>query len=59
MVSGGVLNQNRQPVIEATLSPWLAIDLPSRENDGKREIKFGILISGKFDENKIIEHRIR
>jgi len=58
MVSGGVLNKNRQPVIEATLSPWLAVDLPSRENDGKREIKFGILIGGKFDENKIIEHII-
>jgi len=59
MVSGGVLNKNRQPVIEATLSPWLAVDLPSRENGGKREIKFGILISGKFDENKIVEHIIQ
>jgi hypothetical protein len=56
LVSGGVLNKNRQPVIEATLSPWLAIDLPSRENGGQREIKFGILIGGKFDENKIIEY---
>jgi hypothetical protein len=56
MVSGGVLNKNRQPVIEATLSPWLAVDLPSKENDGKFELKFGILIGGKFDENKLIEH---
>ena len=59
LVSGGVLDNNRRPILEATLSPWTAVDLPSRENGGKFEIKIGVLIGGKFDENRLIEHFFR
>lgn len=59
LVSGGVLDNNRRPILEATLSPWTAVDLPSKENGGRFEIKIGILIGGKFDENKLIEHFFR
>ncbi|MGH9660791.1 MAG: hypothetical protein ACRD96_19745, partial [Bryobacteraceae bacterium] len=55
MVSAGWVDNDSRPIIQATLSPWLAVDLPSRENDGKKEIKIGFMLGGRFEENKIVE----
>jgi hypothetical protein len=55
MVSAGWVDKDSRPIIQATLSPWLAVDLPSRENDGRKEIKVGFLLGGRFEENKIVE----
>jgi len=55
LVSAGWVDDDGRPIIQATLSPWLAVDLPSRENDGKKEIKIGLMVGGRFEENKIVE----
>lgn len=52
MGAAGVAGKDGRPIIEATSSPWLTVDLPSRENDGRMEIKIGYMISGRFDETK-------
>lgn len=58
LVSGGVLDAEKRPIFQATLSPWTAVDLPSKENGGRIELKIGLMIGGKFDETAIV-NRLR
>lgn len=37
-----------RPIFEATLGPWLAVDLPSRDHPGRTEVKVGITVVGNF-----------
>jgi hypothetical protein len=54
MVSAGWVDSDNIPIIQATAAPWLTIDLPSKENGGQWEMKLGYMVSGRFDENRII-----
>lgn len=40
--------RNNKPLVEATLGPWLAVDLPSRENGGRGGITIGLVVTGNF-----------
>ena len=44
----GYRDKNQHPVVQGTIAPWLAVDLPSRENDGKTDVKIGVMIQGTF-----------
>ena len=54
----GVVDEKGGTVIQATIAPWFVIDLPSKDNGGHWEAKVGYMISGRFDENAIV-NRIR
>ncbi|MEQ1760035.1 MAG: hypothetical protein ABL986_17095 [Vicinamibacterales bacterium] len=43
-----VLNRRNRPIFQATLSPWLAVDLPSREGPDKTAVKVGLALTGVF-----------
>ncbi|WP_146170156.1 hypothetical protein [Bosea sp. 124] len=46
--SAVVLDRRRRPIIQATLGPWFAVDLPSRDANDRTAVKVGIQISGTF-----------
>lgn len=48
LVSMGINDNNHNPILSATIAPWLAVDLPSRENENKGSISFGLGVSGTF-----------
>lgn len=48
LVSMGVTGANDRPIIKATLSPWLAVDLPSKLNGNKWSMTVGMALSGTF-----------
>ncbi|HEX2889777.1 hypothetical protein [Vineibacter terrae] len=41
------LGRNNRPIFQATLHPWLAVDLPSRDND-RTAVKIGLMVTGNF-----------
>lgn len=48
MVTVTYVRKNR-PIFQATLSPWLGVDLPSRDNElGRTAVKIGIAITGSW-----------
>jgi hypothetical protein len=47
--SVGYRDKNQRPIFQATLAPWVAVDLPSRTNRDKTDIKVGLLFKGTFD----------
>jgi len=55
MASAGWVDDDDRPIIQATAAPWLAVDLPSQETGGKTVIKIGVMIGGRFEENKIVD----
>jgi hypothetical protein len=43
------VNRRNRPIFQATLSPWIGVDLPSRENDlGRTAVKVGLAITGSW-----------
>jgi hypothetical protein len=48
LLSFGYVGRDKQPLFQATLSPWLAVDLPSRETGDRTAVKVGIALSGSF-----------
>jgi hypothetical protein len=42
------VNRQKRPIFEATLGPWLAIDLPSKDMPGRTDIKVGLMVVGTF-----------
>jgi hypothetical protein len=48
-VSVGYRDKRERPIVQATLAPWVAVDLPSKENGGRAEVKAGLLFKGNFD----------
>ena len=48
LLSVGYVNSRNRPIFQATLSPWLAVDLPSRETGDRTAVKVGIAITGSF-----------
>jgi hypothetical protein len=42
------VNRHHRPIFEATLGPWLAVDLPSRDHPGRTEVKIGVMAVAKF-----------
>jgi hypothetical protein len=48
LVSAGYVDKYKRPIIQATLSPWLVIDLPSQDNGGRWELKIGYVLRGRF-----------
>jgi hypothetical protein len=49
LLSAGYVNARNRPIFQATLSPWLAVDLPSRETGRETNVKVGLAITGSFD----------
>ena len=49
VASFGYRDKHQRPIVEATLAPWVAVDLPSRTNRGKTDLKIGLLLQGRFD----------
>ncbi len=47
--SVGYRDKDQRPIIQATLAPWVAVDLPSRTNPGKTDLKIGLLLKGTFN----------
>lgn len=45
------VNKHNRPIFQATLGPWLGVDLPSRDND-RTAIKIGLAITGSFGSTK-------
>ena len=43
-----ILDKRNRPVFQATLSPWLAVDLPSKDGPDRTAIKVGLAITGVF-----------
>lgn len=43
-----LLDRKRRPVLQATIGPWFAVDLPSRDANDRTAVKVGIQISGTF-----------
>ncbi len=41
------VDKHNRPLFQATLHPWLAVDLPSRDND-RTAVKVGLMITGNF-----------
>ena len=48
LASMAVLDKRNRPVFQATLSPWLAVDLPSKDGPDRTAIKVGLAITGVF-----------
>lgn len=46
LVSMGITDSQNRPIVSATLAPWLAIDLPSRENNNRASWTLGMGLSG-------------
>jgi hypothetical protein len=46
--SFGYRDKNDRSVLQGTVAPWLAVDLPSRQNEGKTEVKVGVMVQGRF-----------
>lgn len=42
------VNRQNRPIFAATLGPWLAIDLPSKDGPARTGIKIGLMIVGNF-----------
>ena len=49
VASVGYRDKVQRPIVQATLVPWVAVDLPSRTNLGKTDVKIGLLLQGTFD----------
>ncbi len=49
VASVGYRDKDQRPIFQATLAPWVAVDLPSRTNRGKTDIKIGLMFQGTFD----------
>jgi hypothetical protein len=48
MVSAGVVDKEKRPIIQATLAPWVVVDLPSQKNGSRMEVKIGYALTGRF-----------
>lgn len=48
LASMAILDKRNHPVFQATLSPWLAVDLPSKGGLDRTAIKIGLAITGVF-----------
>ena len=48
LVSATVLGRGNRPVVQATLGPWFAVDLPSHDNPDRTTFKGGVQIVGTF-----------
>ena len=42
------LDRHRRPIFQATLSPWLAVDLPAKDENDRTAVKVGVMVTGKF-----------
>lgn len=42
------VDRKNQPIFQATLSPWLGVDLPSKDGLDRTAVKVGLTISGSF-----------
>lgn len=48
LLSATVLDKRNHPIFSATLSPWLAVDLPSKDRPMKTGVTVGVAITGVF-----------
>lgn len=46
--TGVVLDRRQRPIVQATVGPWFAVDLPSRETGDRTAVKVGVQITGSF-----------
>jgi hypothetical protein len=46
------VNRRNRPIFQATLSPWLGVDLPSKDGLDRTAIKIGLAITGRFGSEK-------
>ena len=46
--TGVVLDRRQRPIMQATVGPWFAVDLPSRDGNDRTAVKFGVQIVGSF-----------
>ncbi|RIK74992.1 MAG: hypothetical protein DCC68_22020 [Planctomycetota bacterium] len=43
-----VVNGRNRPIFQATLSPWIGVDLPSKDGLDRTAIRIGLAITGRF-----------
>jgi hypothetical protein len=48
LASATYLDRRQQPIVQATVGPWLSVDLPSRETGGRTSVTAGIVLRGSF-----------
>ena len=48
LYTGVVLDRRQRPIVQATIGPWFAVDLPSRDGNDRTAVKFGVQIVGSF-----------
>lgn len=46
--TGVVLDRRQRPIVQATVGPWFAVDLPSRDANDRTAVKVGVQIVGSF-----------
>ena len=42
------VNKHNRPIFAATLGPWLAVDLPSKDGPDRTDVKVGLVLVGNF-----------
>lgn len=48
--SAAYVNRYNRPIFQATLSPWIGVDLPSQKNGLDRTaVKVGLAITGSYE----------
>lgn len=46
------VNRHNRPIFQATLHPWLGVDLPSKDGLDRTALKIGVAITGRFGSTK-------
>jgi len=46
--SATYLDRRQRPLVQATVGPWLTVDLPSRETGDRTAVKIGFVVRGSF-----------
>jgi hypothetical protein len=48
LYTGVVLDRRQRPIVQATVGPWFAVDLPSRDGVDRTAVTVGVQIVGSF-----------
>lgn len=48
LLQGTYVNKHNRPIFQATLSPWIGVDLPSKDGPDRTALKVGFAITGSW-----------
>lgn len=48
MLSMTYVDRHKRPLVQATLGPWLAVDLPSKDGLDQTGVTLGVIVTGRF-----------